>query len=161
MDYIWGSILRHKHPRVPKLTSYDIACIWSKGLQDRVLSLLELVRVHMIMLFFIFVIPKMHIHGHTLVCQLLFSLNLILGCAQTDSEGIECPWATIGGVATSTRNMGPGSRHGVLDCQWSYWNWQKMVGIGMFLVFYVWFRSHNFCSRYSSSKDGQGPSRAG
>ncbi|KAJ7858428.1 hypothetical protein B0H13DRAFT_1640476 [Mycena leptocephala] len=129
MDYIWGSILRHKHPRICKLTSYDIACIWSKGLQQRVLSLPELVRVHMVLLLFIFVIPKMHIHAHTLLCQLLFSLNLVLGCAQTDGEGIERPWASIGGVATSTRDMGPGSRHGVLDCQWSYWNWQKMVGI--------------------------------
>jgi hypothetical protein len=142
MDYIWGSILRHKHPCLPKLTSYDIACIWSKGLQDRVLSLPELVRVHMVMLLFIFVIPKMHIHAHTLLCQLLFSLNLVLGCAQTDGEGIERPWASIGGVATSTRDMGPGSRHGVLDCQWSYWNWQKMVGIGTFLVFHVCSRSH-------------------
>ncbi|KAJ7912879.1 hypothetical protein B0H13DRAFT_2326934 [Mycena leptocephala] len=129
MHYIWGSILRHKDPRVCKLTSYNITCIWSKGLQDRVLSLPELVRIHMVLLLFVFVIPKMHIHGHTLLCQLLFSLNLILGCAQTDGEGIERLWAGIGGVATSTRDMGPGSRHRVLDCQWSYWNWQKLVGL--------------------------------
>jgi hypothetical protein len=78
-----------------------------------------------------FVIPKMHIHSHTLACQLLFSLNFTPGSAQTDGEGIERPWAHIGGVATSTREMGPGSREDVLNCHWGYWNWQKLLGLGM------------------------------
>jgi hypothetical protein len=96
----------------------------------------------MVLLLFIFVILKMDIHGHTLLCQLPFSLNLILGCVQTDGEGIERPWASIDGVATSTRDMGLGSRHGVLDCQWSYWNWQKLVNLSTFLLFYLRSGSH-------------------
>ncbi|KAJ6487573.1 hypothetical protein C8R45DRAFT_1097471 [Mycena sanguinolenta] len=71
----------------------------------------------------------MHINTHKLACQLLYSLNLIFGSTQVDAEGIERAWAGIRGVATSTRNMGPGSRHDVLDCQFSYWNWQKLVSI--------------------------------
>ncbi|KAJ6458475.1 hypothetical protein C8R45DRAFT_1056282 [Mycena sanguinolenta] len=46
-----------------------------------------------------------------------------------DAEAIERAWAAIGGVATSTQDMGPGARHDVLDCQFNYWNWQKLVGI--------------------------------
>ncbi|KAJ6472931.1 hypothetical protein C8R47DRAFT_987653, partial [Mycena vitilis] len=129
MDYITGSILRHKDGRLRKMVSYDISCIWSLLFKDRMEKLPPLVRLQVILALFDFVIPKMHIHAHTLQCQLKFSLNLTRGSAQTDGEGIERPWASIGGVATSTRDMGPGARHGVLDCQWSYWNWQKLVGI--------------------------------
>ncbi|KAJ7441783.1 hypothetical protein B0H11DRAFT_2251843 [Mycena galericulata] len=132
MDYIFGSILRHKHPRLRKFASYDIVCIWSVFLEERLKQLPPLVRLRVILGFnyiFRFVIPKMHIHSHTLMCQLWFSLNLILGSAQVDGEGIERPWASIGGVATSTRDMGPAARHGVLDYQWGHWNWQKLVGI--------------------------------
>ncbi|KAJ7027741.1 hypothetical protein C8F04DRAFT_964879 [Mycena alexandri] len=129
MDYIMGSILRHKDPRLWKLLSYDIVCSWSKNFKECMANLPALVRLAVVLTLFKFVIPKLHIHSHTVLCQLLFSLNLILGSAQTDGEGIERPWASIGGVATSTCDMGPGSRHGVLDFQWSYWNWEKLVGI--------------------------------
>ncbi|KAF8164054.1 hypothetical protein K438DRAFT_1775752 [Mycena galopus ATCC 62051] len=54
---------------------------------------------------------------------------LILGSAQGDAEGIERVWAWIGAVAASMRDMGPGLRHDILDCQWGYWNWQKLIGI--------------------------------
>ncbi|KAJ7731027.1 hypothetical protein B0H16DRAFT_1773254 [Mycena metata] len=128
-DYVAGSVLRHKHPRLRKLISYDIVCIWMKAFKERMEKLPALVRLHVILALFKFVIPKMHIHAHTIACQLLFSLNLILGSAQTDGEGVERPWAAIGGVATSTCDMGPGAWHGVLDFQWSAWNWAKLIGI--------------------------------
>ncbi|KAJ7734404.1 hypothetical protein B0H16DRAFT_1467534 [Mycena metata] len=128
-DYVAGSVLRHKHPRLRKLISYDIVCIWMKAFKERMEKLPPLVRLHVVLTLFTFVIPKMHIHAHTIACQLLFSLNLILGSAQTDGEGVERPWASIGGVATSTCDMGPGSWHGVLDFQWSAWNWAKLIGI--------------------------------
>ncbi|KAJ7635987.1 hypothetical protein DFH06DRAFT_1002998, partial [Mycena polygramma] len=129
MDYITGSIYRHKHPRLYTMISYDICCIWSLLFDERMGKLPDLVKLVVVLALFAFVIPKMHIHAHTMACQLRFSLNWTRGSAQTDGEGIEREWASIGGVATSTRDMGPGARHGVLDCQWSYWNWQKFVGI--------------------------------
>ncbi|KAJ6568226.1 hypothetical protein DFH09DRAFT_1247094 [Mycena vulgaris] len=64
----------------------------------------------------------MHIHAHTLACQLVFSLNLVPGSAQTDGEGIERPWAFIGGVATKD----------MLACHWGHWNWQKLLTLGTF-----------------------------
>ncbi|KAJ7805644.1 hypothetical protein B0H13DRAFT_1670300 [Mycena leptocephala] len=109
--------------------TYDIMCSWKVHLLERLKKLPPHVRLVVILTLMRFAIPKMHIHSHTLLCQLLFSLNLILGSAQVDAEGIERAWAAIGAVATSTRNMGPGSRHDTLDCQWSYWNWLKLIGI--------------------------------
>ncbi|KAJ7155748.1 hypothetical protein C8R46DRAFT_910450 [Mycena filopes] len=129
MDYIVGSILRHKDDRLFKLISYDIVCIWSKYFKERMANLPPLVRLNVVLFFFKFVIPKLHILAHTWLCQILFSLNLIPGSGQTDGEGIERPWAAIGGVAMSTGDMGPGARHGTLDFQWSSWNWVKLVGL--------------------------------
>ncbi|KAJ7111421.1 hypothetical protein C8R44DRAFT_833320 [Mycena epipterygia] len=113
MDYIFASILRYHDPRLLKIISYDIVCQWWKNLLQRLKKLP----------------PLMHIHGHTMPCQLLFSLNLVLGSAQTNGEGIERPWANIRGVATSTREMGPGLREDVLNCHWGHWNWLKLLGV--------------------------------
>ncbi|KAJ7429163.1 hypothetical protein B0H11DRAFT_1702421 [Mycena galericulata] len=129
MDYIFASILRHKHEMLLKIISYDIVCQWWKNLIERLKKLPPLVRITITNLLMRFVIPKMHIHAHTMACQLVFSLNLLLGAAQTDGEGIERPWAHIGPIASSTRVMGPGGRHDCLDCHWSFWNWLKFIGI--------------------------------
>ncbi|KAJ7936119.1 hypothetical protein B0H13DRAFT_2226828 [Mycena leptocephala] len=129
MDYIFASILRHKDPRLPKIISYDIVCQWWRYLLERLKKLLPLVRIAIILKHFRFVIPKMHIHAHTLACQVLFSLNLVPGSGQTDGEGIEHPWASIGAIATSTRVSGPSARHDSLDDHWNFWNWLKTIGL--------------------------------
>ncbi|KAJ7025057.1 hypothetical protein C8F04DRAFT_1269664 [Mycena alexandri] len=129
MDWIFSAIMRWKNARQPKVVSYDIVCQWFLRLFERLLNMPSTVRFFIVMKLFRFVIPKMHIHSHTLACQLLFSLNFLLGAAQTDGEGIERPWANLGGVATSTREMGPGSRRDTLDSHLSYWNWSKLIGI--------------------------------
>ncbi|KAK6966340.1 CxC2 domain-containing protein [Favolaschia claudopus] len=129
MDYIFASFLRWLDTRLRKIVSYDIVCQWFKKLCERLKDLPPLVRLHIIIAFFRFVIPKLHIHAHTLFCQLCFSLNYLPGAGQTDGEGIERPWANVGGVATSTREMGPGSRHDILDDHFGWWNWWKLVGI--------------------------------
>ena len=36
----------------------------------------------------------------------------------------------MGPVATSTKEMGPGHRHDMLDDHWGYWNWTKLFGLG-------------------------------
>ncbi|KAJ7834834.1 hypothetical protein B0H13DRAFT_1653010 [Mycena leptocephala] len=129
MDYIFGSILRHKDPRLRKIISYDIVCQWWKHLMERMKKLPPLVRLNAILEFFRFVIPKMHIHAHTLECAVIFSLNLVPGSGQTDGEGIERPWASIGAIATSTRVSGPGARRDALDDHWNFWNWLKTIGL--------------------------------
>ncbi|KAF7375725.1 CxC2 domain-containing protein [Mycena sanguinolenta] len=133
MDYIFGSILRHKDPRIRKIISYDIVCQWWKLLHERLKELPPLVRITIILELFRFVIPKMHIHAHTLECQVQFSLNLVPGSGQTDGEGIERPWASIGAIASSTRVSGPGARHDALDDHWNFWNWLKTIGLPVIL----------------------------
>ncbi|KAJ7724201.1 hypothetical protein B0H16DRAFT_1736802 [Mycena metata] len=129
MDYIFGSVMRHKHPRQHTLASYDIVCAWNKLLKERMAKMPALVRLDLTMKLLRFVIPKLHILGHKELCRLLYSLNITRGAGQLDGEGIERPWASIGGLASSTREMGPGARHGVLDAQWGSWNWQKLIDI--------------------------------
>ncbi|KAJ7667385.1 hypothetical protein B0H14DRAFT_3102517 [Mycena olivaceomarginata] len=102
----------------------------SKNLAARLLKLPTMIRLELVLSLCRFLIPKLHIYGHKLFCQLMFSLNYTPGSARTDGEGIERPWANIGPVATSTREMGPGSRHDTLDDHWSHWNWQKLIGLG-------------------------------
>lgn len=132
MDYIFASILALKDPALFKMLTYDIICSWKVNLVERLKALPAHVRLVLVLAIVRFAIPKMHIHSHTLVCQLLYSLNLLLGSAQVEGEGIERAWSAIGGVASSTREMGPGARHDCLDSHWSAWNWQKLVGICTF-----------------------------
>lgn len=122
--------MRHHHHGLLKFISYDICCQWSKNLAARLLKLPTMIRLELVLSLCRFLIPKLHIYGHKLFCQLMFSLNYTPGSARTDGEGIERPWANIGPVATSTREMGPGSRHDTLDDHWSHWNWQKLIGLG-------------------------------
>ncbi|KAJ6488289.1 hypothetical protein C8R47DRAFT_1216093 [Mycena vitilis] len=133
MDWIFAALKRWIDARLFTVVSYDIVCQWWKSLVERLAKLPTLVRLHVVLALTRFVIPKMHIHSHTLACQLLYSLNFLLGVGQTDGEGIERPWANIGGVATSTREMGPGSRRDTLDCHWAFWNWCKLITLGALL----------------------------
>ncbi|KAE9409052.1 hypothetical protein BT96DRAFT_782758, partial [Gymnopus androsaceus JB14] len=76
-----------------------------------------------------FVILKLHIYGHKLWCQLLFSLNFTRWVGRTDAEGIERTWANMGPVATSTKEMGPGSALDMLEDHLGHWNWAKVLGL--------------------------------
>ncbi|KAJ7765192.1 hypothetical protein B0H16DRAFT_1717745 [Mycena metata] len=129
IDWMFSTIMRWKHPRLHKVVSYNIICQWFKKLFERLLKMPAAVRFFIVTAPYQFVIPKMHIHSHTLACQLVFSLNFLLGAGQTDGEGIERPWANLGGVATSMREMGPGSHRDTLDSHLSYWNWSKLITI--------------------------------
>jgi hypothetical protein len=130
MDYIFIMILMHLDARLRKIILYDIVCQWWKNLQERLLNLLPGVCFVLVMELLRFVIPKMHIKGHLADCQVQYSLDLVPGSAETDGEAIERPWAHISGVATSTREMGPGSREDTLNAHWSSWNLDELVGLG-------------------------------
>ncbi|KAJ7572790.1 hypothetical protein C8J56DRAFT_1067883 [Mycena floridula] len=73
-------------------------------------------------------------HGHKIFCQQEFSLNYMFGVGRTDGEGVEQPWVNIGPVAMSTREMGPGHRHDMLDDHWHNWNWRKIVALRKLLA---------------------------
>ncbi|KAG1740110.1 uncharacterized protein EDB91DRAFT_1237346 [Suillus paluster] len=104
---------------VPVLNiSYDIACQWGK-------HLLEWMSRY----------PSwIHFLTHIEACQTLYSLNLIKGMARTDSEAIECRWSNMNPVATSTHEMGPGSRCHILDDHFGDWNWRQVSNLGPSLL---------------------------
>ncbi|KAJ3727940.1 hypothetical protein C8R42DRAFT_572663, partial [Lentinula raphanica] len=133
MDYAFASFLRHHHPSLTKVISYDIACQWYKNVVRRVKALPSLVSCDLGLQIIKFAIPKLHIHGHQLACQLKFSLNWLRGAGRTDGEGVERPWAHLGPMASSTRDMGPGSRHGTMNDHFGHWNWVKLIGLGALL----------------------------
>ncbi|KAL1738360.1 hypothetical protein HDZ31DRAFT_11248, partial [Schizophyllum fasciatum] len=132
-DYAVGSLLRHHSPALRLLLSYDICCQYSKNFGERIQKLPALVRFKLAYAFVRFVIPKLHIHGHKLECQLLFNLNWTWGVGRTDGEGVERPWGFLGPLGTSLRQMGPGSATDTLDDHFGHWNWLKLIGLGALL----------------------------
>ncbi|KAJ7867181.1 hypothetical protein B0H14DRAFT_3441876 [Mycena olivaceomarginata] len=107
--------------------------VWVKNLKERLLKMLLALRVRLADYVLKFVIPKLHILGHLKLCQELFSLLYTLGAAQADMEGIEHIWSSSGLMGASMREMGPGSCQDTLDDFWHYWNWNKVVGMGLTL----------------------------
>ncbi|KAK7061181.1 CxC2 domain-containing protein [Favolaschia claudopus] len=127
MDYIFASILRYHDEFLRKIISYDIVCQWWKHLMERLLELPPLVRCVLVLTLITFVIPKMHIHAHTALCGITYSLNLTPGSGETDGEGIERPWSMFGRIAGSTKLMGPGAFSDTVDDHANFWNWVKLV----------------------------------
>ncbi|KAJ7587784.1 hypothetical protein C8J56DRAFT_890663 [Mycena floridula] len=136
-----GLVLCARHEFVGKNAAGDLQVgekfgnmtYFYKNFIAQVKELPPLVRFRVVMSLFKWVIPKLHILGHRIACQLAFNLNYMLGAGRTDGEGVERPWAKIGPVATSTREMGPGHRHDILDDHWHDWNWRKIVGLARLL----------------------------
>jgi hypothetical protein len=129
MDYIFFSTLRHSS--LPYLNiSYDIACQWNKNLWDRMTAMpisLHLDRIQKTIRFFV---PKFHLPAHISTCQSMFSFNFGKHVGRTDGEAPERGWSNIKPVASSTKEMGPGSRRDTLDDHFGDWNWKKLVGLG-------------------------------
>lgn len=129
MDYIFWSSIRNCAVR--ELTvSYDIACQWYKNLFQRTQTLPGELKEVTRMVRLRFAIPKFHIPAHGKLCQSRFSLNYLRYVGRTDGENIERGWAWMNPASLSTREMGPGARHDVLDDQWSSWNFRLVVRLG-------------------------------
>lgn len=127
-DYIVTSVLKDTRIR-DILISYDIACKWSINHLQRLSENHPDFDVKNYALSYL--IPKFHLPGHGASCQTDYSFNLTKGVGRTHGETIEQEWAHINLAALSTREMGPGARHLTLDDSWNWWNWKKILGMGM------------------------------
>ncbi|KAF8425033.1 hypothetical protein L210DRAFT_3421490 [Boletus edulis BED1] len=132
MDYLFFSVLS-KTPARKIFISYDIACQWNKKLWTRMDTLPPSMHADQASKDLDFVVPKFHLNAHKLACQISYSLNLLPGVGRTDGEGVERGWANINPAASSTKQMGPGSRRDTLDDYFGDWNWKKLVGLGALL----------------------------
>src|SRR6202040_2208116 len=82
-----------------------------------------------------YVLPKFHIYNHGLKCVLNYSLNFLRWSAASDLEDLERWWAHINPVSMSTKEMSEGSRHDTIDDHACAWNWRKITGFGISLLY--------------------------
>ncbi|KAG1868451.1 hypothetical protein F4604DRAFT_1881562 [Suillus subluteus] len=133
MDYLFLSTL---HGRCVKMlnVSYDIACQWHKNLWERMSTMPPSLHLDPLTKLIRFFVPKFHLPAHIFKCQTTYSFNLSKNVGQTDGEAPERGWSNINPVASSTKEMGPGSRRDTLDDHFGDWNWKKIVGLGATLL---------------------------
>ncbi|KAF9545568.1 hypothetical protein CPC08DRAFT_769836 [Agrocybe pediades] len=132
MDYFFLSSLQGDDIPQRLMVSYDIACQWSKNLMTRAqLYPLNALTRHQLELRFL--VPKFHLPAHIKHCQINYSFNLMPFVGRTDGEPPERLWSLINPIATSTKEMGPGSRRDTLDDHFGDYNWRKVFQLGEIL----------------------------
>jgi len=138
IDYIFLSGLQEQ--TIERLViSYDIACQWSINLLNRCRvyppSALEKLKHLSIK----YLVPKFHLPAHISKCQTSFSFNFTPFVGRTDGEAPERGWSASNGLASSTKEMGPGSRSDTLNDHFGDYNWRKIMHIGkhMFSLFCI------------------------
>ncbi|KAG1798028.1 hypothetical protein EV424DRAFT_1475028 [Suillus variegatus] len=111
--------------------SYDIACQWHKRLWTRMETMPErLCPPHESSLIRFFV-PKFHIQAHVDKCRTNFSFNWSRYVGRTDGKAPERGWSNINRVASSTKEMGPGTQRDTLDDHFGDWNWKKITALDL------------------------------
>ncbi|KAG6879797.1 hypothetical protein C0992_011595 [Termitomyces sp. T32_za158] len=55
--------------------------------------------------------------------------NFLIYNGRTDGEAPEQGWAEINPLASSTKEMGPGSQRDALDSHFADYNWRKIIGL--------------------------------
>ncbi|KAG1884562.1 hypothetical protein F4604DRAFT_1878640 [Suillus subluteus] len=110
--------------------SYDIACQWLKKLWSRMEHMPAWLHIPHDDILVQYFIPKFHIAAHIAACQLTFLWNLTKWVGRTDGEAPERGWANANHVASSMKEMGPGTQHDKLDDHFSDWNWKKTTALG-------------------------------
>jgi len=130
MDYIFLSAV------LPLLVTYlvatyDISCQWIQNFKSRMkafppdMYLPDHVTLDV-------GVPKFHAPGHQPSCQSIYSLNVKPGVGRTDGEGIERNWSELNPIASSIKEMGPGSFRDTLDDHIHFHNFRKYISLGMY-----------------------------
>ena len=132
-DFAYLSATRSLGVRLAK-TSYDIICQWKTNFYKRASAFTPELAYHLKDMAIHFGIPKFHLPAHGSKCWSLYSLNYLPGWARVDGEGIERFWADTNALATSTREMAPGTREDFLDYHWAAANFKKVAGLGVTLA---------------------------
>jgi len=119
-----SSLQNSEHRQI--VVSYDIACQWHRNLQQRLEIYGNPLRFkHNDNTTIRFLVPKFHLPAHIVACQAKYSFSFAPYVGRTDGEAPERGWARINPVAASTMEMGPGSRHDVLNAHFADDGWQK------------------------------------
>jgi hypothetical protein len=92
------------------LISYDIVCQWFIHLFERILQIDPSSPLLQPGIEIRFLVPKFHLPAHIPTCQNRFAFMLTPGAGLGDGEAPERGWGELNPLATSTREMGPGTR---------------------------------------------------
>ncbi|KAI9573079.1 hypothetical protein HD554DRAFT_2035513 [Boletus coccyginus] len=134
MDYLFFSTIRHFPSLTRVFALYDIACQWSKWLWKRMETLPLTLWFDCKTGHVNFAVPKFHLPAHKEACQLDYSFNLIPWVGCMDGKAPERGWANINPVASSTKEMDPGSQRDILDDFFGNWNWKKTIKLSDVLL---------------------------
>ncbi|KAG1823937.1 uncharacterized protein BJ212DRAFT_1261791 [Suillus subaureus] len=115
--------------------SYDIVCQWHKNLWAHMKSFPQSHALDHLTKYICFFMPKFHLLTHVAKCQTIFSFNFTCYVSQTDGKALERGWSNINPVASSTKVMGPGCCHDMLDNHFGNWNWEKTIELGTSLLY--------------------------
>ncbi|KAJ6499776.1 hypothetical protein DFH09DRAFT_1336417 [Mycena vulgaris] len=110
--------------------SYDIACQWHINIWIRMMGYKNEALILNGVEYMTFLVPKFHLPAHIEACNLRFSFNLTRYVGWTDGEAPERGWANTNPLASSTKEMGPGSRRDTLNDHFNDWNYKKIIGLG-------------------------------
>ncbi|EMD32481.1 hypothetical protein CERSUDRAFT_58620 [Gelatoporia subvermispora B] len=133
MDYLFNSSLKH-HAMPTIVSSYDIVCQWTRNLFTRFAKYGWTLMSGGNPIAFRFLIPKFHLPAHQESCHTQYSFNLTPSVGRTDAEAPERGWAFLDPLASSTREMGPGSRRDTLDDAYGDYNWQKICRLSQAML---------------------------
>lgn len=108
------------------ISSYDINCQYGKNFKTRMSLWPDSVPLPLMRR----CVPKYHLIGHKESCRWLHSFWYMPGVGMTDGEAPERRWASDNAIARSTREMGFGHRHDILNWHSSDYNIQKTFKLG-------------------------------
>ena len=130
MDFFFYSGLKDTAIKLI-VVSYDIACQWFKKFYSRMEEEFPLSwRINTGDVDIRFLVPKFHLPAHIEKCQQSFSFNYAQFVGRTDGEAPERGWSDLNGLASSTREMGPGARQDTIEDHLGDWNWKKIIAMG-------------------------------
>ncbi|KAK0472215.1 hypothetical protein EDD18DRAFT_1370457 [Armillaria luteobubalina] len=117
--------------------AYNIGCQWGKNLWKRISVYGPDLTPPQEQKDIVILVPKFHLPAHIVECQEEFSFAFELFVGETNGEATKRTWAISNPVASSTREMGPGSHQDTLDDHWSDHNWWKNVGLSKLLLWRI------------------------
>ncbi|KAF8873430.1 hypothetical protein BD779DRAFT_1613676 [Infundibulicybe gibba] len=135
MDYFFFSSIRDTS-LTDIVVSYDITCQWSINIWARMKSYPHYLHTdYNGRKAFYFLVPKFHLLAHVMACQTTFSFNFNRYVGRTDGEAPEHGWSHNNPIASSVKEMGPGSHCDTMDDHFGDWNWKKTTLLGTRLTF--------------------------
>ncbi|KAF7295222.1 CxC2 domain-containing protein [Mycena indigotica] len=79
-------------------------------------------------------LPVWHAEAHDPKCRIQFALRYLLGVGKTDGESTERLWSLLNPASWSTKEMGEGARHDVLEDKIDLINFEKKQEHGRLIV---------------------------